>query len=363
MVASLKDPDPANRQRRYQDAAKELQELELITPEQAALPFDEKIAEQLLEQVDRGAWEKTLNERAAEGEKRVAAKAAERKQKREFASFYTGTVTDQESLNRFRSMLSEEDQQALPKVFDAKTTPAQIQSMFLTSAERATEARAARPTGSLREFYETFLPGWAAEQGKSARDITSKDVMHAITAWKKIQPGPQLQVGMTPEAEEQRVRVAGATAQAQAAAGAGKNTAVLRSKTLALKNLDDAVNSYKKELETTGPTVMPQKGARLKAQFTNLQMLTKSLFELGVITGPDMQILQGAITDPTGIRGNVMGTKALLEQLGVMKSIIERSKNNLAEVYGTGGTTPGGPPDDATHEYNPATGKIEAIRR
>src|SRR4029450_9081480 len=142
MHATLKDPDPANREKRYLEIAPELLELGLITPDDAALPFDENLVERLYEQVEPGKYAKMVSERAAEGETRKKAEAEERERKRKFAGFYTGTVTDQESLDRFRQLLGPEDQQVLPKRFDAKTTPAQIQSMFLTPAERETARRA-----------------------------------------------------------------------------------------------------------------------------------------------------------------------------------------------------------------------------
>jgi hypothetical protein len=223
-----------------------------------------------------------------------------------------------------------------------------------------------QPTAEQRTFESSYLLGWLQEHGVTKP--TAKDIKNAFEDYRKsLAPRiqvPGVDVPLPTNVAAQRVDIAGQTAAAQTAARPPANQAVLKSKTLELKNLEDAVNSYQKELEVTGPTFLPGKGAKLKTQFTNLQMLTKSLFALGVITGPDMQILEGAITDPTGPKGNFLGTKALLEQLEVMKAVVKRSKANLEEVYGTGGTTPpGGPPDDATHEYNPTTGKIEAIRR
>ena len=114
--------------------------------------------------------------------------------------------------------------------------------------------------------------------------------------------------------------------------------AAVKSKSLSLKNLEDSLTSYEAELDRIGP-VLPfqtEKGAKLQSLFTDLQMQTKNLYELGAITGPDLELLNKALTDPTGIPANWAGKNALLEQLKVMKSVVRRSKNNLTETYGPG---------------------------
>ena len=119
-------------------------------------------------------------------------------------------------------------------------------------------------------------------------------------------------------------------------AAQGKTSAAVQGKVLALKNIDDSITAYQTELKNTGTKLPFQSGegsARLKSRFTDLQMQIKNLYELGAITGPDMELLQGAITDPTSWKGNWMESGSLLEQLKVMKSVIQRSKTNLASTY------------------------------
>lgn len=104
---------------------------------------------------------------------------------------------------------------------------------------------------------------------------------------------------------------------------------------LALKNLDDAISGYENELKVTGPTMQQDKGAKLRTWFTNLQMQTKELYQLGALAGPDMDLINKALIDPTGWSANWRPnmTQTLLDQLDVIKSVVKRAKNNAATTY------------------------------
>lgn len=140
---------------------------------------------------------------------------------------------------------------------------------------------------------------------------------------------------LTPAKIDQEVERARRIAQATSQSRGAGNLQVYKRKKNDLLNLESAVKAYKRELDSVGPTFQPGKGARLKALFTALQMQLKGegMFSLGVLTGPDLTVLGGAISDPTGVQGNWLGTKALDEQLDVLMNAIKTHNKNLDVTY------------------------------
>lgn len=140
---------------------------------------------------------------------------------------------------------------------------------------------------------------------------------------------------LTPQRMEQDVDRARRIAQATRPPVKPPNLAVYNKNKLTLKNILDAARKYKAELDKVGPTFLPGKAAKLKGRFTELQMLLKGpgMYELGVLTGPDLQVMSGSITDPTSFQGNWMETKALDEQLDVLFDAIKTHNKNLDLTY------------------------------
>lgn len=71
--------------------------------------------------------------------------------------------------------------------------------------------------------------------------------------------------------------------------------------------------------------------ARLEAARTAALMQAKELFNLGVLSGPDLEIIEGAISDVTGRGAMRNSTEAALEQLTVLDDYIARGFNQLPE--------------------------------
>ena len=109
----------------------------------------------------------------------------------------------------------------------------------------------------------------------------------------------------------------------------------------ALQNLDSATKAYEallKDYDPQGKDVLNvEKRNAVKAAFTDLQMRQKEAFGLGAITGPDMQILEGAYTDPTGVagmlKGGLTGTKAFTAQIDQGRAALNRTKRNFEQQY------------------------------
>lgn len=99
-------------------------------------------------------------------------------------------------------------------------------------------------------------------------------------------------------------------------------------------SMTKSINSYKEILNKTGTKIVPDADKlKLQAEYTNMLMGAKDLFELGVLTGPDMDLLQTVAEDPTSILGNYVGKDALIEQLAAIESKVNNSKKIAARAY------------------------------
>lgn len=109
-----------------------------------------------------------------------------------------------------------------------------------------------------------------------------------------------------------------------------------------LQNLESGVNAYQQLLNDYDPqsidALTDTKRAAISSAFTDLQMRLKEAYELGAITGPDMQVLQSAITDPTSLwgiaRGAASGRKPFDAQISQTKAALNRTKRNFEQQYG-----------------------------
>lgn len=128
-----------------------------------------------------------------------------------------------------------------------------------------------------------------------------------------------------------------------AGAGAGGKLPVGAQKVQSsLQNLESGLNAYEKLLKSYDPqntdALTPDKRAAIGTAFTDLQMRLKEAYDLGAITGPDMTVLQSALTDPTSawgtVKGGVTGRGTFEAQIGQSKAALNRQKRNFEQQYG-----------------------------
>ena len=109
----------------------------------------------------------------------------------------------------------------------------------------------------------------------------------------------------------------------------------------ALQNLESGLGAYEKLLKQYNPrnadAVTPEKRAALSTAFGDLRMQLKEAYALGAITGPDMQVLEGVLTDPTGAlgmtKGVISGNKAFEAQIEQSRAALNRQKRNFEQQY------------------------------
>ena len=128
-----------------------------------------------------------------------------------------------------------------------------------------------------------------------------------------------------------------------------------------MDTIEGALSDYRGRLEDVGTNIIynPRNPdiAALEAARTGLLMQVKELFNLGVLTGPDMDIIEGAIGDPTG-RGAIGNSRdSLLAQLSVVEDYLNRTRSQIpAEFRGARANIQPGDDasiDDLLNQYAP----------
>jgi hypothetical protein len=81
-------------------------------------------------------------------------------------------------------------------------------------------------------------------------------------------------------------------------------------------NLKDAITNYKKTLEgfSTLDMANPNARANMGNAYNNMMLQAKEAYNLGVLNGPDYQILQSVVKDPTSPSAILVGKKTLEKQ-------------------------------------------------
>lgn len=104
-----------------------------------------------------------------------------------------------------------------------------------------------------------------------------------------------------------------------------------------LKELTNGLQSYEQTLKQNGgfsPLATGATRANLQSGYTALMMGMKNAFELGALAGPDIQILQGMLIDPTSPRAIALGDKGLAAQLEKAREYIRNRGRAVYESHG-----------------------------
>ena len=145
------------------------------------------------------------------------------------------------------------------------------------------------------------------------------------------------------EREARADRAANAAAvRADRAAQTPKLPAAAQKHQQAIMNLDSGLAAYNDILNSYDPqstdAATPAKRAQLGTAFTDMQMRLKEAYELGAITGPDMRILESALSDPTSLTGTLkaaaFGRGPLQAQSGEVANVLNRLRGNFEAQYG-----------------------------
>jgi hypothetical protein len=114
-----------------------------------------------------------------------------------------------------------------------------------------------------------------------------------------------------------------------------------------VQNLQRGISEYLKELDGFGrlDIIRPDARAKMGTKYNNMMLQAKEAYNLGVLNGPDFEILQSVITDPRTVKGAITSKDALgtqAKELGRIMSGVEATSSN-ARPQGKGPSSPGGP--------------------
>lgn len=123
---------------------------------------------------------------------------------------------------------------------------------------------------------------------------------------------------------------------------------------IGVDNTRDAIGEYRDRLKTFGitDTVRPDKRAEMGTVYNNMMLQAKEAFNLGVLNGPDLQILESVIANPNSWSSAGISKKALDAQAAKLDEIMEKIGERVA------GTTKQSTPMPTTPSGQSARGRI-----
>ena len=218
-------------------------------------------------------------------------------------------------------------------------------------AEQEYRAQEARALAEQRAEAAAALQGERIQaQAERAQEANAlRMTLAQMAAANRPAPAPHTQIAYGPDGKGYMVDMrTGAQTPLESigkvpgAGGAGATLPIQAQKLQSsLQNLESGLNAYETLLKQYNPQNMdaltPEKRAALSSAFGDLRMQLKGAYELGAITGPDMQVLEGVLTDPTGplgmAKGAIRGNKTFDAQITQTRAALERQKRNFEQQY------------------------------
>jgi hypothetical protein len=136
------------------------------------------------------------------------------------------------------------------------------------------------------------------------------------------------------------------------------------------KSLSQEIDNFENLIEKTGISILPGKDRDAIVQArTNIQLQMKELFNLGVLNGPDLELMERLIFDPTSASaiGTSLGGDAALQDrakssLRDLKAALTRIRNATAgPVLGDLPDPKGDRQKTRRRRFNAQTGQLEPI--
>ncbi len=126
---------------------------------------------------------------------------------------------------------------------------------------------------------------------------------------------------------------------------------------LGATNLKDAITNYKDTLQgfNTLDMVNPDARAKMGNAYNNMMLQAKEAYNLGVLNGPDYQILQSVVKDPTKLNALLTSKEALQ---GQATDLSKQADTIISNVYKTHGRSV--PANMVTPAANPSANPANA---
>ena len=100
-------------------------------------------------------------------------------------------------------------------------------------------------------------------------------------------------------------------------------------------NLKDAIDNYKNTLQSFSTLDMadPDARANMGNAYNNMMLQAKEAYNLGVLNGPDYQILQSVVKDPTKISSLLVSKKTLEKQANDLGTQADKIIENVYKTH------------------------------
>ena len=119
----------------------------------------------------------------------------------------------------------------------------------------------------------------------------------------------------------------------------GKMPAEIQRQQLAIRGLKTGLDAYEQALEGIDPRSLdqlsPSAQAKIQSILADLTITWKEVAALGALTGPDVGLINRALTDPFSVKGAWYGKGGLKEQLKQARESMGRKISAFEEQYGT----------------------------
>jgi len=104
---------------------------------------------------------------------------------------------------------------------------------------------------------------------------------------------------------------------------------------IGVSNLGDAIDEYTKQLDkfSLSDLASPDARAAMGTKYNNMMLQAKEAYNLGVLNGPDYDILTSVITDPRSFKGAITSNKALKDQALELKRMMGKIASTANKTY------------------------------
>ena len=109
-----------------------------------------------------------------------------------------------------------------------------------------------------------------------------------------------------------------------------------------VQNLSNAIQEYRQALKSFGTldALNPDQRAMMGTKYNNMMLQAKEAYNLGVLNGPDFDILQSVVTDPRSLKGVITSNKALDTQASELDRIMSGIAQTSSQLKPRGNGAP-----------------------
>ena len=133
-----------------------------------------------------------------------------------------------------------------------------------------------------------------------------------------------------------------------------------QSQVIGVQNLRDAIGEYRSQLGTHSKldVLSPAARAEMGTKYQNMMLQAKEAYNLGVLNGPDMQVLQSVITDPMSINGLMTPRRSLDRQAAELDRIMAKMAGTASQIRPRGATPAEVPAAPGAPALAPSPGRV-----